>query len=101
MIYAYLAWGFLRRDLRAWWTALAFTSIGAVSTVVGLARGNLWEAFSKAGLKGQVERLLPNFPRFVHVVLAASLLLTLVELAVLLYSRRYFEEPTVPLLQTD
>jgi hypothetical protein len=91
----YLAWGFYRLKLQAWWIALGLQVIGAASGIVTFWRGDLADMYLKMGLEHRTAVMSAHLlaePAFQWLA-ALSVLPWLVWL---LCIRRYFERPAVP-----
>lgn len=96
MLDGFLAYSVFRLQLVGWWIAVAALAIRIISAITTFRHGNLFEAYSRMGMKDSQLQLLSANPAFRNgMVLYWSVGLMIVYFGYLLWIKRYFVPATV------
>jgi hypothetical protein len=96
----YLAVGFFRLKLAAWWIAVFALPVRLISMAITFTRADMMQAYSKMGMSEQQLQMLNSSPMSrTHVFLWWSLLSAIIIYGYILWLKRYFKEPVRPQAQ--
>jgi hypothetical protein len=91
LLYGYIAIGLYKLSIKAWWCAVLFTILMALSTVITFSRVNLMDLYQKMNFSQQMFDFIKQncMPNTSTMVLSSSLWFIGV-LVYLLYTKKYF-----------
>lgn len=82
-------WGYLKYDIRGWWTGLLVTSFWTLSSIATIARGNLFAMYRQMGTpEKQIDMIQKT--HMLGVIWTLVVVYACVKLVAIVYSRRYF-----------
>lgn len=91
-LFAYIAYGTYRLDMKGWWTAFLAIIFWSISTIITFVCRNIQDYYDKMGISGQQLESIKNFgtmfgSSMIYFIASWSLII----LAYLIYIRRYFK----------
>lgn len=86
---AVAVWGYIRRNILGWWSALFYSTFWPISAAVTFLRIDIFELYRKMGMNEQQLLFLHN-RSFVTAIVSFTVVLMVLALAGVIYSRRYF-----------
>jgi hypothetical protein len=95
LLFAYVAWGTYKLNIKAWWCAVLMTIVWTLSTGITFSRVSLWDLYEKMNFPAQQLEIMRQFytPLYSAMALLFFGVMDLGFLADLLYTKRYFASP--------
>jgi len=89
-----LTFGIYRREMRAWWAALALKVIAVVSCVTTFAHSNLADLYSRMGVSGPgIDLVIAHGQKFQRLMTMGVIGVSVAGMVYLLIVRHYFSAP--------